>query len=116
MWEVIFFMAIYCIFTMIFHSININWYCIKLRIREIDFSRLILKIISKKLLFFLILPDYISADFFKSMRGSKSNKIKEWNRNNIIFGAIVGLAILALEFSSINIPRDSWEMRFILVF
>ncbi|MGL5056987.1 MAG: hypothetical protein ACRC6A_06445, partial [Fusobacteriaceae bacterium] len=50
------------------------------------------------------------------MRGSKRNKIKEWNRNNIILGASAGLVILLLEFSSINIPRDSWEMRFILVF
>ncbi|MGL5051539.1 MAG: hypothetical protein ACRC6E_13065 [Fusobacteriaceae bacterium] len=50
------------------------------------------------------------------MKGSKRNKIKEWNRNNIIFGASAGLVILLLEFSSINIPRDSWEMRFILVF
>ncbi|MGL6167733.1 MAG: hypothetical protein ACRC0Y_05520 [Fusobacteriaceae bacterium] len=50
------------------------------------------------------------------MNGSRKNKIKEWNRNNIILALIAVGVIILLEFSSMNIPRDSWEMKFVLVF
>ncbi|MGL6130995.1 MAG: hypothetical protein ACRCZ9_05215 [Fusobacteriaceae bacterium] len=95
---------------------TIAYYCLKVRKSSYKENFFKINTIIKNIICFIISPDYISAKICKKMNGSRKNKIKEWNRNNIILGFIVIAVILVLEFSSINIPRDSFGMKFALIF
>ncbi|MGL4998075.1 MAG: hypothetical protein ACRC5T_03830 [Cetobacterium sp.] len=109
-------MLVYYIFTIIFHILSTVYYCLKVKKSSCKENSLKINTIIKKIICLIISPDYISAKICKKMNGSRKNKIKEWNRNNIILGFIVIAVILVLEFSNTNILRDSFRMKFALVF